>query len=48
MSFDIYTEITNQIITRLEQGMVPWRSPILGQTSAGYLENLHSGKTYAG
>ena len=28
--------------------MVPWRSPILGRTSAGHPKNLTSGKPYRG
>lgn len=32
----------------LEQGVVPWRSPILGQTHAGHPKNLNTGKPYRG
>ena len=27
MNYDIYTEVTNRIITQLEQGVIPWKSP---------------------
>ena len=40
MSFDIYAEVTNQIVAMLDQGVVPWRSPILGRSSAGHPKNL--------
>jgi antirestriction protein ArdC len=48
MSLDIYAEVTNQIIAMLEKGVVPWRSPILGQSKAGHPKNLESGKEYRG
>jgi antirestriction protein ArdC len=48
MSFDLYQEVTNQIITMLDQGVVPWRSPILGRGSAGHPRNLESTKPYRG
>ena len=32
----------------LEKGVVPWRSPILGRSKAGYPINLESGKQYRG
>ncbi|MBL0869740.1 MAG: DUF1738 domain-containing protein [Phycisphaerales bacterium] len=47
-ALDLYAEITNQIVTMLEQGVVPWRSPILGQTHAGHPKNLNTGKPYRG
>ena len=46
--FDIYTEITKQVTEMLEKGVVPWRSPILGRSKAGYPRNLESGKQYRG
>lgn len=46
--FDLYSEITQQIIAMLDKGVVPWRSPILGQSSAGYPKNLESKKPYRG
>jgi antirestriction protein ArdC len=48
MQFDLYAEITKQVMAMLEQGVVPWRSPILGRTSAGHPKNLESGKPYRG
>jgi len=48
MSFDLYQTVTDQILTMLESGVVPWRSPILGRSSAGYPRNLNSGKQYRG
>ena len=48
MSFDIYAAITTQIVTMLEAGVVPWRSPILGQSKAGWPKNLDSGREYGG
>jgi antirestriction protein ArdC len=47
-SFDLYQTITDQIITMLEAGVVPWRSPILGRSKAGHPRNLNSGKEYRG
>lgn len=48
MSFDLYQEVTDQIIEMLEKGVIPWRSPILGQTKAGYPKNLESNREYRG
>jgi len=48
MSLDLYAEVTNQIVAMLEKGVVPWRSPILGQGKAGHPKNLESGKKYRG
>ncbi len=45
---DLYAAITQQVIAMLEKGVVPWRSPILGQGKAGYPINLSSGKPYRG
>lgn len=47
-SFDLYSEITQQIMAMLEKGVVPWRSPILGRSKAGYPRNLENGKQYRG
>jgi len=47
-SFDLYQEVTDRIIEMLEQGVAPWRSPIMGTGSAGYPKNLTSGKPYRG
>jgi antirestriction protein ArdC len=46
--FDLYAEITKQVVEMLEKGVVPWRSPILGRMSAGHPKNLQSGKQYRG
>jgi antirestriction protein ArdC len=48
MSFDLYQEVTDQIVAMLEKGVVPWRSPILGRSSAGHPKNLNTGKQYRG
>lgn len=48
MQRDIYAEITDRIIAALEQGVVPWRSPILGRGQAGHPANLASRKPYRG
>jgi antirestriction protein ArdC len=45
---DLYTEITQRVIDMLDQGVVPWRSPIMGRGSAGHPRNLSSGKKYRG
>ena len=47
-SFDLYATVTDQIVAMLEKGVVPWRSPILGQTTAGHPRNLNTGKRYRG
>ena len=48
MSFDLYQTVTDQIVAMLEAGVVPWRSPILGRTTAGHPKNLNTGKQYRG
>jgi antirestriction protein ArdC len=48
MTFDLYNEVTNQIIAMLDKGVVPWRSPILGRGTAGHPKNMESGKQYRG
>jgi antirestriction protein ArdC len=48
MTFDLYTEVTNQIVAMLDKGVVPWRSPILGRGTAGHPKNLESTKPYRG
>src|SRR5580765_7648694 len=48
MSAELYQRITDQIVAMLEQGVVPWRSPILGRQSAGQPKNLESDKPYRG
>jgi antirestriction protein ArdC len=47
-SFDLYSEITRQITDMLDKGVVPWRTPILGQNKGGYPKNLDSKKHYRG
>ena len=47
-TFDLYEEITKKVTQMLDQGVVPWRSPILGRSSAGHPKNLDSGKPYRG
>lgn len=48
MSFDLYATVTDQIVAMLEAGVVPWRSPILGQSKAGHPKNLNTDKPYRG
>ncbi|MGA2233168.1 MAG: zincin-like metallopeptidase domain-containing protein [Tepidisphaeraceae bacterium] len=47
-SFDLYQTVTDQIVAMLEASVVPWRSPILGGSSAGHPKNLNTGKPYRG
>lgn len=47
-SFDVYQVITDQVVAMLDQGVAPWRSPILGRSSAGHPKNLNTGKPYRG
>ena len=46
--FDLYQTVTDQIVAMLDKGVVPWRSPILGKSSAGYPVNFDSKKRYRG
>ena len=46
MKYDIYSEVTNRIITQLEQGVVPWQSPYFSKV--GFPRNFASGKPYHG
>ena len=46
MNYDIYTEITNRIITQLEQGVIPWKSPYFSKV--GFPRNFSTGKPYHG
>ncbi|HEY4364920.1 MAG TPA: zincin-like metallopeptidase domain-containing protein [Bryobacteraceae bacterium] len=48
MSFDLYQTVTDRIVAMLDKGVVPWRSPILGRSSAGHPKNLESTKPYRG
>jgi antirestriction protein ArdC len=43
---DIYEQVTNQIITQLEQGIVPWKSPYFSKV--GFPRNFSTGKAYQG
>ncbi|MEZ5938375.1 MAG: zincin-like metallopeptidase domain-containing protein [Hyphomonadaceae bacterium] len=47
---DIYTRITNQIISSLEQGVKPWTQPWNAAHAAGPVSRplRHSGETYSG
>ena len=45
---DLYERITDQVIEMLDQGVVPWRSPILGRTRAQHPRNLNTGRPYRG
>jgi antirestriction protein ArdC len=45
---DLYQTTTHQILGMLNKGIVPWRSPILGTSRAGYPKNLATGKPYRG
>jgi len=47
-ALDIHQIITDQIVAMLEKGLVPWRSPILGQSKAGTPRNIESKKQYRG
>jgi antirestriction protein ArdC len=46
MKYDIYAEVTNRIITQLEQGVVPWKLPY--SSKVGFPRNFASGKVYHG
>jgi len=45
---DLYQRITDEVIEMLDDGVVPWRSPILGRTGARHPRNLNSRKPYRG
>jgi antirestriction protein ArdC len=46
MKQDIYEQVTNRIITQLEQGVIPWKSPYFSKV--GFPRNFASGKPYHG
>ncbi len=48
MKENIYDTITQKIISRLEQGVVPWRKPWTGSQSNDSPKNLVSNKPYRG
>ena len=45
---DIYQEVTNQILSYLEEGVAPWRNPIAQGSGDGWPKNLLSGNRYRG
>src|SRR5258708_36975701 len=47
---DIYTRITNQIVSHLEKGVRPWVRPWNAEHAAGRITRplRHSGKPYSG
>ena len=50
---DIYQEVTDKIITQLEEGCVPWVQPWasrseIGATPLGLPVNASTGRTYSG
>jgi antirestriction protein ArdC len=46
MKTDIYEQVTTRIITQLEQGVVPWKSPYFSKV--GFPRNFSTGKAYQG
>jgi len=46
MQQDIYEQVTQRIITQLEQGVIPWKSPYFSKV--GFPRNFTSGKRYNG
>ena len=46
MKTDIYEQVTDRIISQLEQGVVPWKSPYFSKV--GFPRNFSSGKAYQG
>ena len=46
MKTDIYEQVTDRIITQLEQGVVPWKSPYFSKV--GFPRNFSTGKAYQG
>ncbi|WP_206170921.1 ArdC family protein [Phragmitibacter flavus] len=46
MKQDIYQQVTDRIITQLEQGVVPWKSPYFSKV--GFPQNFSTGKAYQG
>lgn len=43
---DIYEQVTDRIISQLEQGVVPWKSPYFSKV--GFPRNFSTGKAYQG
>lgn len=49
MARDLYQEVTDRIVTQLEQGVAPWVKPWNAkQACAGQPVNAHTGKAYRG
>ena len=46
MKQDIYAEVTNRIISQLEQGVIPWKSSYFSK--AGFPRNFATGNSYHG
>ena len=46
MKQDIYQQVTDRIITQLEQGVVPWKSPYFSKV--GFPRNFSTGRSYQG
>jgi len=46
MKQDIYEQVTNRIITQLEQGVIPWKSPYFSKV--GFPRNFSTGNRYQG
>ncbi|MCB1202905.1 MAG: DUF1738 domain-containing protein [Verrucomicrobiae bacterium] len=46
MKEDIYEQVTNRILSQLEQGVAPWRSPYFSKV--GFPRNFSTGKAYRG
>ena len=46
MKQDIYAEVTNRIISQLEQGVIPWKSPYFSKV--GFPRNFSTGNPYHG
>lgn len=46
MKQDIYEQVTDRIITQLEQGVVPWKSPYFSKV--GFPRNFASNRAYQG
>jgi len=46
MKSDIYEQVTDRIISQLEQGVVPWKSPYFSKV--GFPRNFSTGRAYQG
>lgn len=44
--FDVYETVTNRIIERIENGVIPWQSPSIARV--GFPRNFSTGKLYRG